>query len=169
MRSATQTGLRDDDQVHSKLRIAYLGTYYPSSICPAGMRTEIEEMRSRGIDVAEFSFRVPPRDMLLDEAAIAPFTRTHYLFRSYLQMLAAGLLGLSGSWSRIRRAVRVIVDTGPTGLTARVRQAAYLLQGASLARQLQRRRIQHLHVHGGENSIFVGAIASAISSVPSAT
>jgi glycosyltransferase involved in cell wall biosynthesis len=121
-----------------------------------------------GFEVERFSVRRPPTDQLVDDEVRVEAARTRYLLepRNAGALLAGVFMTALRSPSQMWEAARLAFGEGAKGVAARVRQVAYLLEAALLARELTSRGVDHLHEHSGSSSAWVALLASTLSRIP---
>lgn len=147
------------------LRIAYLTSVYPRA-CDTFIRGEVEQLRAMGATVDTFSIRRPTPDHLVGPAVMAEHAGTTYLLDGGLARLLLATLAVKLLHPlRFLRALSLAWRTGMPGLRYRVRQLAYLMEAALLAREVRRRGIQHIHDHIGESSGTVAMLAAGLAGV----
>jgi glycosyltransferase involved in cell wall biosynthesis len=145
--------------------------YMTSQYARAGdtyVRREVEQMRRLGHAVHTFSIRrADPGEAVSDEIRREQ-ARTEYLLEAGPRRLA--LAGLRRAIARPRAALtaaRAVLRCVPPGIPGRwTRRAAYLLEAAYLAEQMEAKGVQHLHNHIGENSALVAMLASILTGIP---
>ncbi len=147
-------------------RVAYLTSVYPRAT-DTFIRSEVEQLRLLGWDVRPFSVRRPSARELVSEEVREESRRTFYLLGAGVLRLAfAAAAALVRSPRRMAAALRLAFRTGAPGVRARVRQVAYLLEAALLAREMRRLGVTHLHNHIAEASASVALLASTIGGIP---
>lgn len=149
-------------------RIAYLTGTYPKASHTFILR-EAEALRGHGINVTTCSIRKPGPEEIIGPEEEAARDSTFYvlaaaknpvrLVQTHLKLLLSAparyLSTLALSW-RMR---------GP-GARAALYQLFYFAEAALLARELQRRGIEHIHNHFSDSSCTVALLTSRLSSIP---
>lgn len=143
-----------------RVRLAYLCNLYPA-VSHSFVRREIEAVEGAGHEVFRFSLR-PARNDLKDEADVRELSRTeavlgHGVGRLILSAISLFMSRPARTMSALATAYRL---SGP-GLRSKVRQLAYWLEAAWLARRLSQLKVEHLHAHFGTNPAAVAAISHA--------
>jgi colanic acid/amylovoran biosynthesis glycosyltransferase len=145
-------------------KIGYLVSRYPAP-SHTFIRREVEALRRRGLEVDTFSIRPPDARDRLGPADTAERARTYYVLPARAGvMLLAQLWALARplAWTRtLRQAVRHRVP----GLKAWLWSLFYFVEAITLARELERRRIQHLHNHFANAGAIVGMLACHFSGI----
>ncbi len=150
-----------------RFTIAYLSSAYPRAT-DTFVRTEVEFLRTHGFDVHPYSVRRVAHDQLITEEIAAEARRTEVLFErgTIAGLIWAVLRFAFASPIRLVSAVRLLWRSGGAGVTARIKQGAYLLEGAYLAKNMLQRGVGHLHNHIGGNSASVAMVAAHLSEIP---
>jgi colanic acid/amylovoran biosynthesis glycosyltransferase len=163
-------GASDWDQRESRmnpLKIAYLSSVYPRAT-DTFVRIEVEYLRKMGVEVHTFSVRRPPADQVIGATVKSEAKRTRYLLhgRGLASLLGSGMAAAIVSPLRLLSVAGLIWRTGATGIRARIKQVAYVLEATMLARHLKQIGIHHLHNHIGMSSAHVAMLASKLSGIP---
>lgn len=139
--------------------IAYLNTEYPS-LSHTFIEREIRAVRACGVKVQPFSVRKPSKHGTLGGAHASAADETVYLLDSSAtlmkSLLVACLTGLAG----VIRALVASQHLAPPGLASRFRHLVYAVEGIRLAKEMQARNIQHVHVHMANNGAAVALLAT---------
>jgi colanic acid/amylovoran biosynthesis glycosyltransferase len=148
------------------MRVAYLVNQYPTA-SHSFIRREIAAVEAAGTEVFRFSVRSVDPSKLPDPEDREERARTLVL----LQQGAARLLGeatmaFAGRPRRILRVLGIAFSGSDWRLASLIRRAAYLIEGAALAKRMTSQSIDHLHAHFGTNPATVARIASALSDIP---
>jgi hypothetical protein len=127
------------------MRVAYISNQFPSSVEPYVM-DEIQELRRSGVEVIPCSARRCGRG----QGPLRAFENETL----YLQPLRFG--SLLGAIGRCFRNFRVLGDLfagaliyGREPMTRRIRALFHTLLGAYYALLLEKRGVNHIHVHHG--------------------
>ncbi len=148
------------------MKIAYITSAYGRA-SDTFIRNEIKELRRFGHTVETFSIRLPEASHIVDAEISEERARTIYLLSAGIfQFLLAALLEFFRSPLRFLRAFSRTHQLTGDGFKNRLREFAYLLEAAYLARQLRRKKCQHIHDHIGENSSVVAATAALLTHIP---
>lgn len=147
-------------------KVAYLNGQYPRAT-DTFIQREVAGLRRHGVDVCTFTVRQTPLGPGISEA-----TRNEHA--NTVAILSRGKLGLlmdaftEGLRSPLRmlRAKRLAWSTRQPGLKGLLYQIIYLVEAASLARQLRQRGIEHLHNQFADASCTVAMLASELTGVP---
>ena len=148
------------------LRLAYLTSAFarPSDTF---VRSEVDRLRRRGIEVQTFSIRRPAVTANGDENVSEHQANTTYILEAgFVQvLLAAATIALRKPVAFVK-AKLLAWKTRPPGLRGWLLQSIYLLEAAYLAKKIQRMQIKHIHNHIGENSATVAMLAACLADVP---
>lgn len=168
--SSPDTQPPDPASAGDRPSIAYLTSVYPRAT-DTFVRAEIAALEELGFDIHRFGVRRPDASQLVSAAVEDEAKRTTYLLGRdrLLALMLAAVAAALGSPVRTIRAVPLTFSTGGRGLVARIRQVVYLFEAMLLARELRRRRVDHLHNHISENSAHVAMLASRLTGIPFST
>ena len=148
------------------MRIGYLVSEYPA-LSHTFIRREIEELRLKGLVIDTFSIKLPLQANLISEQDHAAFDETFYLFRaSILVALTAHGLTLAKRPMAYARMLRTALLHRPPGLHSLYMSLIYFAGAAVLARELERRGIDHLHNHFANSAAIVGMLAAQLLDLP---
>lgn len=158
---------RIGEAVDCSPRVAYLTNVYPK-ISHSFILTEIKALERAGFSVERFTIR-RTSDMVADRQERAEQRRTTALLEGNQAKLFLAI---------VRRSVRRPVGTARAlakalndafrqrvSLVSLARAYAYLGEAASLAEQLERRGLRHVHVHFGTNPATVARLATRMASL----
>lgn len=148
-----------------RMKLAYLTSMYPRAT-DSFIRREVLELRRLGHEVHTFSVRAPGDEHLVSDEVRWERAGTFYLLERPERVIGAWALEKLTNPLGALRAMWLAWRTRAPGLRALVRQIAYLMEAARLARRMRALGVQHLHNHIGENSATVAMLASAMSGVP---
>jgi len=149
-----------------KLSIGYLASCYPRAV-DTSVRNEVLMLRKQGHTVRTFSVRRADTSQLLSEFHRQEVQTTTYLLSDHrIELIVAALQLLVKTPVRFLQGVLLSLRTKAPGLWGFVTQTAYFFEACLLARELQQKKIAHLHNHIGENSASVAMLASTLSGVP---
>lgn len=144
--------------------------YLTSSYARAGdtfIRREVEELRRRGWTVHTFSIRRPDEGEQVSEEIAREQATTDYILERGTARLLGSLLRVSLRHPRrVARALRQVMSIRWPGVRSCIWHAAYLLEAAYLAEQLEVRDVALLHDHIAMNSGTVALLASTLAGVP---
>jgi glycosyltransferase involved in cell wall biosynthesis len=148
------------------MRLAYLTSEYPA-VSHTFIEREIAELRRRGVSIDTFSVRPPHPAGIITDAQQREQTRTQVLLEPpHTRLLVAVLSAAAAHPAGFFRALKTAFQLRTSGLTGLARWSAYLAEGLSLGRELERREISHLHNHFANASANVALLASAYSGIP---
>jgi glycosyltransferase involved in cell wall biosynthesis len=139
--------------------IAYLANQFPSPVEPYVME-EIQELRSRGVEVVPCSARLP-------ETLHDPVLRLFSLETLYLEPLQLGLLlravgpCLKNGGLLLDLAPRILWN-GSESPALRIRTLLHSWLGAYFSLLLRRRGVEHIHVHHGYFASWIALIAARL-------
>lgn len=149
------------------MKVAYLVNTYPRP-SHTFIRREIAALERAGWQITRFAMR-SVRAELVDPADLAEDDRTTHLLARGL--LRAALGGLSLALRRPGPALRALSlalasgaqgSGGAAGAGGRLRNIAYWLEAAEVARRCRQGGIRHIHAHFGTNPATVAMLAAEI-------
>lgn len=147
------------------LRIAYLTNQYPA-VSHTFIRRELREIERRGHAVHRFAIRRSATDPI-DPADKEEFSRTfHVLSRPKWELGLATIRAAISRPSRFLRACKATASLAKRSDRGLLRHMAYLAEAARLLPELQKHRIEHVHVHFGTNAAAVGMLARLLGGPP---
>jgi glycosyltransferase involved in cell wall biosynthesis len=145
-------------------RIGYLAQKYPQLTLTFVYR-EVQALRAAGLEIQTFSTWRPGRDEVSAEAQ--PLRdETFYLFP--MDWLAFALSHASYLLRRPRRylgALWFCLSRPQRSARNRLRTFLHFLQGVRLARELERRGLQHVHVHFALNAATLALVAARLTGI----
>ena len=152
---------RPDNHRH----LAYLTSQYPA-LSHTFIRREIRALRDEGWIIDAFSIR-PGSYSSDDEVTSEEAARTFVIMTRRAHVFAAA----HASWLlthplRYFRAIGLAARHRVPGFRAAMLGAAHFLEAGLLARELKRRRIDHLHNHFANSAATVGMIAAELVAIP---
>lgn len=147
-------------------KVAYLNGQYPRAT-DTFIQREVVGLRRHGVDVCTFTVRQTSLGPGISDATRKEHANT-------VAILSRGKLGLlmdaftEGLRSPLRmfRAKRLAWSTRQPGLKGLLYQIIYLVEAASLGRQLRLRGIEHLHNQFADASCTVAMLASELTAIP---
>ena len=140
--------------------VAYLANQFPSPVEPYVVQ-EIEELRRRGVTVIPCSALRVRTEFDAEARGLAVET-------VYLQPLSVTLL-LRAAWlcvrkgSRLIRLVTRVLFAGGETATRRLHCLAHTWLGLCLASLLEKRHVEHIHVHHGYFASWIAMVAARVS------
>jgi colanic acid/amylovoran biosynthesis glycosyltransferase len=142
------------------MRIAYLVSQYPAA-SHTFIRREILGLRARGVHIDTFSVREPTGVDKLADVDQREMRATWYVLPAPLERLAKAharaLLGRPFAYTRtLRRALGHRVP----GVRALLWSVFHFVESIDLARELERRGVEHLHNHFANAGANVGYLAA---------
>ncbi|GJM18071.1 MAG: colanic acid biosynthesis glycosyltransferase WcaL [Phycisphaeraceae bacterium] len=144
--------------IHDPVRLAYMTNQYPA-VSHTFIRRELLELERRGHTVARFAIR-PARTALVDPADLAEAEQTFYcLERTKVGILVDVARTKLTHPIRFTRALRTAFVMGRRSRAGVLKHLIYLAEACVLARELERQRIEHVHVHFGTNPATVARLA----------
>jgi glycosyltransferase involved in cell wall biosynthesis len=139
--------------------VAYLANQFPSPV-ESYVADEISELRRRGVNVIPCSARRPLAGLENDFATPACGTLYFFPLRWRLMIRAAWLC--LTRFVCLKDLVRRVCWEGSETPMRRLRALAHTYLGAYYALLLEKRGVQHIHVHHGYFSSWVGMIAARL-------
>ncbi len=144
------------------LRIAYMTGEYPRAT-DTFIQREIASLRASGVHIETISIRQTPIDEHVGPEQRSEAEQTCYILPiSPVRVLVSHLKFLFVSPRRWITALRLAWKTRAHGFGATMRQGAYFLEAALVARYVNRNRLTHLHNHFANSSCTVAMIAAAM-------
>lgn len=142
------------------MRLAYLVSEYPA-VSHTFIRREVQALRRRGMEIQTFSVRRPESVDALSIRDREELKRTWFIRERGVQSLfQAHILAIA---TRPLRYLRTLFEASRhclPGVRGSLWALAYFAQAIVLARELERRRIQHLHNHFANAAATVGMLAT---------
>ena len=142
------------------MRLAYLTSQYPAA-SHTFIRREVEALRSRGRQIDTFSVRPPGADETQDQADRSEEEKTFYILRQpATSFIAAHLGALFTSPARYFRTLALALGHRAPAARGLLLSFAHFAESVLLARELKRRRVEHLHNHFANSAATVGLLAT---------
>ena len=136
------------------LTVAYLANEFPSAVEPY-VGEEIEELRSRGVDVITTSVRRPRASLRGRDVEIILLPLTPAI------VMGALLLSIRRS-KQLSALVRRVVFHGRESLSQRVKALVHTYLGACYATKLARSGVEHIHAHHGYFGSWIAMTAARL-------
>ena len=150
----------------AELRLGYLVSQYPAT-SHTFIDREVQALRELGVSLDTFSIRPPPDAELKNEALAAEAGTTFTVLRQPLTAFAAAKLAVVFTRpARYFSTLRLALRHRPPGLRGFLMGFVYFAEALVLARELQRRKITHLHNHFANAGAIVGYLASRLLKLP---
>lgn len=144
-----------------RARLAYLTSEYPAP-SHTFIRREVAVLRERGWAIDTFSIRAPA-PVALDAAMSDEMRRTFVILQqSIWRFCTAHLRLILTHPRRYLQAIGLAARHRAPGLRALFLSGAHFLEAGLLARELERRGIDHLHNHFANSGATVGMIAARL-------
>ena len=146
------------------MKVGYFINAYPK-ISHTFIRREIEALEKLGLEVARYSLRPNPEE-LVDELDKAEYARTKYILGAGPLVILMALLG--HCLTNLPRLVSVIWFATRIGLGSDrglLRHYAYVAEAALLCDWCRRDGIKHLHAHFGTNSATVAMLVAELANI----
>jgi glycosyltransferase involved in cell wall biosynthesis len=145
---------------HTKPRIAYLTTSYPS-VSHTFIRREIQGLEAMGYDILRLSIR--PGGDVVDPADKAEDEKTwHCLAQPKWRLAAAACATLVMRPMKTLEALALVWTMSRRSDRGVLRHLAYLAEAGVFLRLLKRERIDHVHVHFGTNPAAVACLLQTL-------
>jgi glycosyltransferase involved in cell wall biosynthesis len=142
------------------MRLAYLTSQYPAA-SHTFIRREVEALRKLGRQIDTFSVRTPDPGETQSDADRSEAEKTFYILRqSPLSFVGAHVGALFARPGRYLRTFELALDHRAPGLRGLLLAFAHFAESVLLARELERRQIQHLHNHFANSAATVGLLAT---------
>jgi len=147
------------------LRLAYLTTEYPK-VSHTFIRREILELERRGHHVLRLAIR-GSSGAIADQADREEASKTVVcLSQSKLAMLGAIIAVKATRPLRWLKALGMTIGMARRSERGLLKHIAYLWEAAILLREVERNKIEHLHVHFGTNSTAVARLMRCLGGPP---
>lgn len=137
------------------ITLAYLANQFPSAVEPYVVE-EIESLRRQEFRVVACSARRPTEDLRESDLATKSICLQEFDFRLAWRALWLGLRSLG----KLRFLLLRIVYRGGESLRQRLMALLHTALGFYLAASIERRGVQHIHVHHGYFSAWVAMVAA---------
>jgi glycosyltransferase involved in cell wall biosynthesis len=142
------------------MRLAYLTSQYPAA-SHTFIRREIEALRGLGQHVDTFSVRAPAADELQGEADRSEGGKTFYILRqSPFAFAGAHMAAIFTRPARYFRTFALALGHRAPGARGLFLALAHFTESVLLARELERRKVEHLHNHFANSAATVGLLAT---------
>jgi colanic acid/amylovoran biosynthesis glycosyltransferase len=141
------------------LTVAYLANVLPSAVEPYVME-EIEGLRKRGVQVVGGSVRRPLKrtGKMLDPQIVLQSWNP--------SVLANAVVLCARKWTPLAPLLKRILFYGREGWAQRVKAIVHTFMGACYATLLERRGVEHIHVHHGYFGSWIAMTAARLLGVP---
>lgn len=142
--------------------LAYLTSQYPAA-SHTFIRREIEALREQGVAIDTFSIRRPSAGEASSDADKAEAARTFYVLgQSPLAIAAANVSALVTRPAAYLKTFALALSHRAPGARGLFLGLAHFAESAMLARELQRRKVTHLHNHFANSAATVGLLATRL-------
>ena len=142
------------------MRLAYLTSQYPAA-SHTFIRREIEALRALGRHIETFSVRPPGGDEIQGDVDRSEAQNTLYILRqSSFAFLGAHLGALFTRPIRYLRTFALALGHRAPGSRGLFLAFAHFAESVLLARELERRKVEHLHNHFANSAATVGLLAT---------
>jgi colanic acid/amylovoran biosynthesis glycosyltransferase len=142
------------------LTVAYLANQFPAAVEPY-VGEEIEELRQRGVQVIPGSVRTS--NAVYRGPATASFQSEILCLQPVRVLTLLRALGLAAQrWKRIADLVTRVLLRGKESPKRRVKALLHTWLGACYAVQLQKRGVDHIHVHHGYFGSWIAMVAARL-------
>ena len=136
--------------------LAYLTTEYPA-VSHTFIRREIIELEGRGHRVHRYSIR--DCRTIRDSVDAAEREKTYYcLSQGILKLLTNTFFVALTRPRKWLHALGITISLNKKSDRGLVRHLAYLIEAATLLREVDRRNVKHIHVHFGTNATSVALL-----------
>lgn len=155
----------DEGAPSTNVRIAYLTTTYPS-VSHTFIRRELVELERQVGEVSRFAIRHTPYDIVDPDDKREDGKTFRVLSQPKTRWLSVLAKRALGSPLATIAGLRKAVDLGRKSQRGLPVHAAYLLEAMMLLDEVERRGIEHVHVHFGTNPAAVAQIMRAMGGPP---
>jgi colanic acid/amylovoran biosynthesis glycosyltransferase len=142
------------------LTIAYLANRFPAAVEPY-VAEEIEELRRRGVEVIQGSVQTPESSLHVLPSADSG-TETLCLQPVRVLILLRALVLMAGRWKRIASLVARVLLKGNESPKRRLKALLHTWLGAYYAVLLQKRGVDHIHVHHAYFGSWIAMVAARL-------
>jgi colanic acid/amylovoran biosynthesis glycosyltransferase len=148
------------------MTVAYLANQFPSPVEPYVV-DEIEELRRRGVEVIAGSVRRPEERVRLICAGErdSDFVDPVILQPVPIALMVQAVWLCLRRWRRIADLLRRAILQGSETFMQRTKALLHTLLGACYALRVQKRGIEHIHVHHGYFGAWVAMVAARLLNV----
>ncbi|MEL7333109.1 MAG: glycosyltransferase, partial [Cyanobacteria bacterium J06560_2] len=149
------------------MRIAYLTGTYPRAT-DTFIQREVAGLRSHDVEVHTFAVRRPEDKQIVGPEQASEREKTFYILSekgvpsNLMGVVKAHLSLLVGSPGRYLRAIALALKTRQPDLKGLLYQLFYFIEAGTLADQVKKRDIDHLHNHFGNTSCSVAMLAAGL-------
>jgi colanic acid/amylovoran biosynthesis glycosyltransferase len=147
------------------VRIAYLTSTYPS-VSHTFIRRELVELERQVGEIARFAIRHSPYKIVDEDDAREDGKTFRLLSQSKLQFAKVVAKRLLTHPRATLDGLRKAIDLGRKSQRGLPVHGAYFIEAMLLVDELQRRGIEHVHVHFGTNPAAVAQISRAMGGPP---
>jgi glycosyltransferase involved in cell wall biosynthesis len=142
------------------LTVAYLANQFPSAVEPY-VSEEIAELRRRGVQVIAGSVRKP--DALSGSPGVAAFGAEILCLQPVRVLTVLRTIGLVAKhWQSIREPLSRALLQGKESPKRRLKALLHTWLGAYYAGLLEKRGVQHIHVHHGYFGAWIAMVAARL-------
>jgi colanic acid/amylovoran biosynthesis glycosyltransferase len=142
------------------LTIAYLANRFPAAVEPY-VAEEIEELRRRGVEVIQGSVQTPESSLHV-LPSIDRGSETLCLQPIRVLILLWALVLMARRWERIAGLVVRVLLKGKESPKRRLKALLHTWLGAYYAVLLQKRGVDHIHVHHGYFGSWIAMVAARL-------
>ncbi|MCK6550572.1 glycosyltransferase [Myxococcota bacterium] len=147
------------------MRIGYLTSVYPA-ISHTFIRREIQALRRRDVEVETFTIRRSPDFDALSDEDKREFERTWAILPpDKLALVLAHLRALAKSPGRYVDTLRLALRHRVPGVKNGLWAMFHFIEGVHLARELERRGVEHLHAHFGNAGAVIAMLAAEVGGI----
>lgn len=144
------------------MRIAYITGQYPRAT-DTFIQREVFALRNRGVEVYTFSVRPTGNEHIVGPEQQMEQSRTYYVLPiSPLRLLLTHIWLLIQQPIRYLKTVKLACFTCQPGLRGILYQLFYFAEAGVVAREMQSKKLQHLHNHSPQSSGTVTMLAAAM-------
>lgn len=148
------------------MRIAYLVSQYPAA-SHTFIRREIAALRAKGVSIDTFSIREPSESERVSPADRAEYESTFYVLPFDLGRVLTAHTGALGQHPvRYLKTLGLALQHRVPGVKALAMSLAHFGEAILLARELERRKISHVHNHFANSGANVGYLATRFLGLP---
>jgi colanic acid/amylovoran biosynthesis glycosyltransferase len=148
------------------MRIAYLVSQYPAA-SHTFIRREIHALRARGASIDTFSIREPSPNERVSAADRAEFDATFYVLPFNVpRLFASHTSALATKPLKYLQTLGLAVKHRVPGVKAFVWSLAHFAEAIVIARELDKRKIEHVHNHFANSGANVGFLATRFLGLP---
>jgi colanic acid/amylovoran biosynthesis glycosyltransferase len=153
------------DAITHRKRLVYVINRFPT-FTEAMIYREVAELRTLGFDIATFSMRRPEAHEVPAEAHPFRDSTFYILPVPVLRLIVSHLLALLRFRSRYWRALWDVLSGTHESFRDRIRSLCHFAEAVTILKDIERRRIEHVHAHWAVGSTTLVMVVSRFLGLP---